>query len=408
MANQEQLEILKQGAEKWNRWRLENLEISIDLTEAKLFETNLNRANLSGANLFRANLNGAKLREVNLSGADLSITGLSGANLDGANLSHANLFRAKLHKAYLFGANLSRANLSEANLTSAHLEKAFLGEANLNKANLASAFLWDANLTRADLTMAFLEGANLSRANLSGANLIGASLSRAICVETNFSNANMENAYIYGISVWNIKTEGLKQENLKITKGEYRSGITVDNLEVAQFIYLMLNNEKIRDVIGTIAKKGVLILGRFTPERKKILDAIRNKLRELNFLPMMFDFEKVEEKDFTETIKILAGMSRFIIVDISNPKSSPLELQATLPDYKIPFVPIIEAGQHPFAMFRDLTIYPWCLEIRKYKSEESLMKAFQKSIVDRALNKEKEILAMKNRNQNDIKDIEED
>jgi hypothetical protein len=46
------------------------------------------------------------------------------------------------------------------------------------------------------------------------------------------------------------------------------SPIQVDNLEVAQFIYLLLNNEKIRDVIDTIGKKAVLILGRFTPHRK--------------------------------------------------------------------------------------------------------------------------------------------
>jgi len=38
--------------------------------------------------------------------------------------------------------------------------------------------------------------------------------------------------------------------------------ITVDNLEVAQFIYLLLNNQKIRDVIDTITSKVVLILGR--------------------------------------------------------------------------------------------------------------------------------------------------
>jgi hypothetical protein len=30
-------------------------------------------------------------------------------------------------------------------------------------------------------------------------------------------------------------------------------------------------------------------------------------------------------KDFTETIKMLAGMSLFVIAGISNPKSSPLE-----------------------------------------------------------------------------------
>ena len=32
--------------------------------------------------------------------------------------------------------------------------------------------------------------------------------------------------------------------------------VTVDDLEVAQFVYLMLNNRKIRNVIDTIGKKG--------------------------------------------------------------------------------------------------------------------------------------------------------
>ena len=36
--------------------------------------------------------------------------------------------------------------------------------------------------------------------------------------------------------------------------------ITVDSIEVAQFVYLLLHNEKIRDVIDTIGKKGVLLL----------------------------------------------------------------------------------------------------------------------------------------------------
>src|SRR6266566_7635429 len=36
------------------------------------------------------------------------------------------------------------------------------------------------------------------------------------------------------------------------------------------------------------------------------------------------------------------------LVGITNPKSSPLELQATVPDYMIPFVPLIQAGEQPF------------------------------------------------------------
>jgi hypothetical protein len=132
-----------------------------------------------------------------------------------------------------------------------------------------------------------------------------------------------------------------EQKDLIITP-QWQPSITIDNIKVAQFVYLILNNKKIRDVINTLTSKTVLILGRFTPERKVILDALRDKLREYDLLPIVFDFDRPTDQDFTETIKTLAGPSYFVIADVTNPKSSPLELQATVPDYQIPFVPIIQ------------------------------------------------------------------
>ena len=67
---------------------------------------------------------------------------------------------------------------------------------------------------------------------------------------------------IYGVSAWNLQLEGAQQSDLVITPYN-EPEITVDNLEVPQFIYLLLNNEKIRDVIDTITSKVVLILGQF-------------------------------------------------------------------------------------------------------------------------------------------------
>ena len=57
------------------------------------------------------------------------------------------------------------------------------------------------------------------------------------------------------------------------------AAITVDNVEVAQFLYLILNNSAIRRVIDTLAKKLVLVLGRFAPERKVVLEGLRMALR---------------------------------------------------------------------------------------------------------------------------------
>jgi hypothetical protein len=142
-------------------------------------------------------------------------------------------------------------------------------------------------------------------------------------------------------------------------------------------------------VIDTIGKKGVLILGRFTKERKPVLDAIRARLRELGYVPMMFDFERPTQRDFTETIKTLAGLSLSIIADITKPKSSPLELQATMPDYMIPFVPIIHEDEKPFEMFRDLQqkYGEWVLDVCEYDSATNLRQVLAEAAVTPALAK---------------------
>ena len=160
-----------------------------------------------------------------------------------------------------------------------------------------------ANLSGANLSGANLSGANLSEANLSGANLSGADLSGRTSpgrtsagrtsagrtsagrtsrgdhlVDTDLTGADLTGCRIYGVSAWGLKLERTKQQNLVITP-EDEPEITVDNIEVAQFIYLLLHNEKIRDVIDTIGKKGVLLLGRFTEGRMVVLERLREKLR---------------------------------------------------------------------------------------------------------------------------------
>jgi hypothetical protein len=120
--------------------------------------------------------------------------------------------------------------------------------------------------------------------------------------------------------------------------------------------------------------------------------ARRRPLRKHNLVPVMFDFEGSKWRDITETIKTLAGLSFFVIADITNPKSSPLELQATVPDYGIPFVPIIAKGEKPFSMFVDLeNKYPWVLQVLEYRSLELLRQGFKRAVLDRAWKKRREL-----------------
>jgi uncharacterized protein YjbI with pentapeptide repeats len=388
-----------------------------NLSGAYLREANLSRSDLKGADLSNADLHGANLSRTDLGNADLSNADLHGANLSGTDLSNADLSNADLHGAnlewaqmqgtHLRKANLSEANLnnsritsadlSEANLSEANLSDAQLQGANLTRANLRKAHLSEANLTQANLTRADLSEANLSGADLSEANLSGADLGRAILVQTKLHKATLTNCRVYGISVWDVDLTEAEQFSLIITNRFSREpNITVDNLKVAQFIYLLLNNQEIREVIHTIGQKGVLILGRFSQERKLVLDALRAKLRTLNFLPIVFDFESPTGRDFTETIMTLAGLSCFIIADITNPRSTPLELQATIPNYMIPFVPILQEGEQPFSMFQDLRDkYDWVLDTLVYDTPSRLIQGLEKAIVKPALEKRDELMPKK-------------
>ena len=229
-------------------------------------------------------------------------------------------------------ANLSAANLSGADLRGRTSAGRTSARANLRRGEPQRGEPLRGDLNGADLSGADLSGADLSRANLSGANLSGAdlsgaNLSEATLVGTDLTGADLTGCRIYGVSAWGLKLERAKQQNLVITRQD-EPEITVDNIEVAQFVYLLLHNDKIREVIDTIGKKGVLLLGRFTEGRIEILQRLREKLRSLGFVPMVFNFDKPETKDFTETVRLLANLSRFVIVDITNPRSTPLELQA--------------------------------------------------------------------------------
>lgn len=326
MANIEHLKILENGLAAWNGWYEKNSSIKPDFSDA-----DLTGKDLKGYILTYSNLKGAKL---------------SNANLSGSDLSHCDL---------------TNANLNEANLGPEY------GSTNLQKANLSGAFLGWSNLIKADLS-----GANLTDANLIGAHLI----------ETDLTGAILTGCNIYGISAWNLKVDGSIQFNLVITPPN-ESEITVDNLEVAQFIYLMINNQKIKNIIETITTKAVLILGRFSSERKVILDLLKDELRNRGYLPILFDFDKPTNRSLTETVTLLARMSRFIIADISDPKSVPQELYAIVPTLRsVPVQLILDRSSRAYPMVVDIMDNPQVLEkIFLYDNLTELLESMREKII---------------------------
>jgi uncharacterized protein YjbI with pentapeptide repeats len=134
MADTQQLELLRQGVETWNRWRKKQ-------KQHPYFRPDLNGASLYRADLAGADLRAADLGKADLSGADLAWADLSGADLAGADLIGANLQGVSFAVAVLSGASLAQANINVANFHAANL----LG-ANLSGVSLSGTIFGDTNL----------------------------------------------------------------------------------------------------------------------------------------------------------------------------------------------------------------------------------------------------------------------
>lgn len=354
--------ILEDGVEAWNRARISHPDYPrCDIYEEACWGADLSMGNLAGACLDSAILLGADLRGADLRGADLSNAWLHQADLSGANCQGTRLDGALLADTKLCGANLRRASFRKAKIE---------GD---KRRSYPSHIVVGTDLTGADLTAADLTHAEIWNSCLVNANLTDADITDSTIVEVE----------VYGTSMWGLKGTPARQGGIRARSLQF------DDLRVALFADLFLSNHlNLGSIIEIGAKKGVLILGRFGKERKRVLDAIYEKLKSIGYSPMVFDFERPPNRDFTETVLVLAGISLFVIADVTSPRSVPLELQATIPNFMIPFVPIIERGEKAFAMFSDLkNKYEWVLDLLEYDDLEKMLSVFERAVVQPALEK---------------------
>jgi len=191
MANQEHLDILKQGVEAWNQWRKVHPEIRPDLNNVDLSNVDFRDADFSYANLSGANLSGANLSGANLSHADLTLAKLGGVNLSGTDLRHAalsgtDLRRAVLHRAVLQGAYFFGALLQDTNLAEAEIKWTIFADSDLSAAKGLETVKFFAPATigvntlinsKGQIPERFLRGCGLSDWEIESAKLYSPNLS---------------------------------------------------------------------------------------------------------------------------------------------------------------------------------------------------------------------------------------
>jgi hypothetical protein len=292
------LEILRLGKDAWNHWRREHPEVHPMLADHDFTQCD------------------------------------DGIVLDDYDFSYSNFTQATLDGFSLKRANFHQAILAHANLVGAHLE--------------------GANFCRTDFYETNLKGAWLAGANLQGVQL----------AKTNLTGADLRDCRVYGLSAWDLELQRADQRDLVIHYEQLVAGqrftrdAKVDGIDVASFLYFTLNNKNIARIIEATTARWVLLLGRFTVY-EDVLHELESALTQRRCIPVIFDFERAAQRDVVETIILLAGLSRLVIVDISDPKSTPLELHAIVPNFAVPVVPIMRAGTKPFGVFSGLFKFPW-------------------------------------------------
>lgn len=333
MANEEHMSLLKKGIKEWNSWRTENPKLSPDLRNVDFVSEFPNENEI-----------------YNL------------PNFEGCNFSNVDLHRASLRNGYYINCCFDGSQMHFADLVDAYFQSCTFKNVGMRVTKIGSATFNDCLFEESDLSYCSAE-----ETSFSGSEFINTKLEHASFVSNDFTETKLMGCSVYGISSWDLNLENSVQMNLRITK-EDQPKITADNIELAQFLYLIINNSKLRDVIDTITSKVVLILGNFSPERKSILDKIRDRLRQYDFIPVMFDFEEPSSRNLTETVFTLSNMARFVIADLSSARSIGHELSAIVPRLQsVNFYPIILKDEEEYGMFKEFEGFNWVKSIKEYE-----------------------------------------
>ena len=380
MSEVSHIDILKEGAKIWNEWRQSNPSLRPLLRSADLKGLDLRsydfvfRGGFGGGTDFRD----VYLVDADLQGVNLFCSDLSGANLSRANCSGANFGGTDLSGAKLCGADLSNSPFGD-----------FLG-ADFRSAKLVGASANSVDGSYADFSDADLTGATFRHVDLQNTRLNG----------TIVQGATFSECRVFGMAAWGLKGRPAKQVGMFVSPitadlrpptardmaqrtEQYESALTVDSLEFAPLFFSFVERERFADLFNMLTSKVVLILGRFIEPRMAVLQAVRAQLADYGYLPIVFDFAAPWHRDLTETVSSLAHISRFVVADLTDPKSIPQELSRIVPFLpSVPVVPIIESSDiAPYAMFEHLTRYPWVLELVKYGDVQDLSSQLESRVV---------------------------
>jgi len=165
----------------------------------------------------------------------------------------------------------------------------------------------------------------------------------------------------------------------------------------AQKLVKKLDGMNFGEIMSELTRRRVLILGRFTKRRLKILESIERHLKAHpnKYVPELFTYRKPEPASLTEAIVGFAALSRFIIADLSEPRGVIAELQAIVPNFlSVPVVALLNRTGKEYSNFDGVRRYTNVVKPTvHYRGVKDLREKLDQQVVPLAEKKRSEIEA---------------
>ena len=122
-------------------------------------------------------------------------------------------------------------------------------------------------------------------------------------------------------------------------------------------------------------------MGKFTQERKAILNIIREELRNNNYLPILFNFEKPGSRFHTETVNTLARLARLVVADFTDGRYVLEEVSQIVRRVDIPVKPLLSYGEKEPEILSNLRKHYSIRDTFFYQHNDNLAQDFKTEII---------------------------
>jgi len=189
-------------------------------------------------NDFRKTVNGAKpiLRNINFATQFPNQSNVYNLpELENFNFSNCDFHSSSFRNGSYINCVFDFSSINFSDLVDAYFYNCTFKNSSLRVSKIGSAHFINCNFENSDLSYCSAE-----KTDFTGSVFKNTRLEYIRFVKCNFSDTKINYCFFYGTSTWDIIADDSIQQDIVITSNDDNL-ITVDNIELAQFIYLLPN-----------------------------------------------------------------------------------------------------------------------------------------------------------------------